>query len=82
MTDVNDGELIAKAYALLAQGRIEAAEGYFERYMAGRVRVLGEGPLREAWRGDVAERRVQLAAREREGRKHRGGILGRLLPRR
>jgi hypothetical protein len=79
---VNDGELIAKAYALLGQGHVEAAEGYFERYMAGRVRVVGEGALREAWQRDVAERRAQVAERERAERKRRGGMLRRLLPRR
>ena len=78
---MNDGELIAKAYALLGQGHVEAAEGYFERYMAGRARLPGEGALREAWRRDVDERRVRLAARGREGREHRGGMSGRLLPR-
>jgi hypothetical protein len=81
---VNDGELIARAYALLAEGRIEAAEGYFERYMAARVRVVGAGTLREAWLRDVAERRTQLAAREqaeRERAEQRGRGLWGLLPR-
>lgn len=60
---MNDSELIANAYSLLARGRVEAAEGYFERYMAARVRVINARPLRAAWQRDVAERRTQLAAR-------------------
>lgn len=79
---MNDSELIANAYALLARGQIDAAEGYFERYMAKRVRVLSAGPLREAWRKDVAERRTRLAAREREERERAerggGGLWGML----
>lgn len=81
---MNDGELIGRAYALLAEGRVEAAERYFERYMAARVRVVGAGTLREAWRRDVAERRTQLAAREqaeRERAERGGGALRGLLSR-
>ena len=62
-----ESELIAKAYALLAQGRVEAAEAYFERYMGARARLANSGVLREHWQRDVAERRSQLAARERAG---------------
>ena len=74
-----ESELIVKAYELLGQGRVEAAEGYFERYMAARVRVCGERALREAWQRDVAERRSRLAAREEvqkskgDGRREREG---------
>jgi hypothetical protein len=82
---VNDKELIANAYSLLARGRVDAAEGYFERYLADRVRVVNAGPLREAWRKDVAERHTQLAAREqaeRERTERGGGGLRRMLSRR
>lgn len=82
---MNDSELIANAYSLLAQGQVDAAEDYFERYMAARVRVLNAGPLRAAWQRDVAERRTQLAAREREERERAerggGGLWGMLSPR-
>lgn len=76
---MNDNELIANAYALLARGRVDAAEGYFERYVAARERVINAGPLREAWRKDVAERRTQLAARERERAERGGGGLRGML---
>lgn len=82
---MNDCELIANAYSLLAQGQVDAAEGYFERYMAERVRVVNAGPLREAWQRDVAERRTRLAAREqaeRERAERGGGGLWGMLSRR
>ena len=79
---MNDGELITQAFALLGRGHFEAADAYFERYLTARVQVCGAGPLREAWRKDVAERRTQLAEREREGRERAerggGGLWGML----
>lgn len=78
---MNDSELIGRAYALLAEGHVEAAEGYFERYMAARVRVLSAGQLREVWQKGVAGRRTQLAAREqaeRERAERQGRGFGRL----
>ena len=69
---MNNGELITQAFTLLGQGRFEAAEVHFGRYLAARVQVCGSEPLREAWQTEVAAMRRLPADREREERERAG----------
>jgi hypothetical protein len=69
---MGESELIREAYEFLGRGRFEAAQVHFEQYMARRVRVVGDGPLRDAWERSVAEKREQIASQEAAARQKKG----------